>query len=164
MSLLPRGSQKSLINPFDRLTTRSLTWGAIVAAAVLAINVPLTVRNTRETEQNAGWLEHSHQVVNELSNLLLLVNDAETRARAFVVTRDSLDFVQIADVRTALEQRVRVLDTLVVDNTLQRGRLEHRGICQRTPGRIESIAGDRRPAGLRRRAARNGGAGGESSQ
>lgn len=124
MSLLPRGSQKSLINPFDRLTTRSLTWGAIVAAAVLAINVPLTVRNTRETEQNAGWLEHSHQVVNELSNLLLLVNDAETRARAFVVTRDSLDFVRIAEVRTALEQRVRVLDTLVVDNALQRGRLE----------------------------------------
>jgi PAS domain S-box-containing protein len=123
MALQFRNSNKSFSNPFDRLTTRSLTWGAVVAAAVLAINVPLTVRNTQEIEKNAGWLAHSHEVVNELANLHLLVKDAETGVRAFVVTRDSLDLVIVPDVRAALARRVRLLDTLLADNEAQRDRL-----------------------------------------
>ena len=123
MAVPPRGSQKTFSNPFDRLTTRSLTWGAIVAAAVLAVNVPLTYRNTRQIEENAGWLAHSHEVVNELANLLILVKDAETGVRGFMITRDADDTLPIADVRKAISQQVAVLDTLLVDNAEQAERL-----------------------------------------
>lgn len=123
MAVPPRGSQKTFSNPFDRLTTRSLTWGAIVAAAVLAVNVPLTYRNTRQIEENAGWLAHSHEVVDELANLLILVKDAETGVRGFMITRDADDTLPIADVRKAISQRVAVLDTLLVDNAEQAERL-----------------------------------------
>ncbi|HEY0930498.1 MAG TPA: PAS domain S-box protein [Gemmatimonas sp.] len=123
MASQPRSSGKNFSNPFDRLTTRSLTWGAVIAAAVLAINVPLTVSNTREIERNAGWLAHSHEVVNELAHLQLLVKDAETGVRAFVVTGDSLDMVNVPAIRAAVAQRVSVLDTLLTDNAAQRSRL-----------------------------------------
>lgn len=123
MAVPPRGAQKSFSNPFDRLTTRSLTWGAIVAAAVLAVNVPLTYRNTRQIEENAAWLAHSHEVVNELASLLILVKDAETGVRGFMITGDAQDTVPIAEVRKAIGQRVSALDTLLVDNTQQAERL-----------------------------------------
>lgn len=123
MARKSRSAAYGFVNPFDRLTTRSLTWGAIIAAIVLAINVPLTVRNTRRMEQTAEWLAHSHEVVNTLSGLMLHLESAESDVRGFVATADSADAIQPADTRGDLEQLLGKLDRLVADNPSQRERL-----------------------------------------
>jgi CHASE3 domain sensor protein len=123
MARKPRSAAYGFVNPFDRLTTRSLTWGAIIAAIVLAINVPLTVRNTRRMEQTAEWLAHSHEVVNSLAGLMLHLESAESDVRGFVATADSADAIQPADIRGSLAQQLVRLDSLVQDNINQRERL-----------------------------------------
>lgn len=119
----PRSAAYGFVNPFDRLTTRSLTWGAIIAAIVLAINVPLTVRNTRSMEQTAELLAHSHEVVNTLAGLMLHLESAESDVRGFVATADSADAIQPADIRGGLVQQLDRLDSLVADNANQLERL-----------------------------------------
>ncbi|WP_291163001.1 PAS domain S-box protein [Gemmatimonas sp. UBA7669] len=123
MARKPRSAAYGFVNPFDRLTTRSLTWGAIIAAIVLAINVPLTVRNTRSMEQTAELLAHSHEVVNTLAGLMLHLESAESDVRGFVATADSADAIQPADIRGGLVQQLNRLDSLVADNASQRERL-----------------------------------------
>jgi len=123
MARKPRSAAYGFVNPFDRLTTRSLTWGAIIAAIVLAINVPLTIRNTRQMEQTAEWLAHSHEVVNSLAGLMLHLESAESDVRGFVATADSADAIQPADIRGSLAQQLGRLDSLVQDNSTQRERL-----------------------------------------
>lgn len=110
-------------NPFDRITTRSLTWGAIIATLVLAINVPLTIRNTREMSTNAWWLARSHRIVNELFGLLVLVKDAETGARDYAITREGRDAIAIDATRRAVTQQLDTLRRLVAGRTEQRARL-----------------------------------------
>jgi PAS domain S-box-containing protein len=119
MARKPRSAAYGFVNPFDRLTTRSLTWGAIIAAIVLATNVPLTVRNTRSMEQTAELLAHSHAVVNTLAGLMLHLESAESDVRGFVATADSADAIQPADIRAGLVQRLNRLDSLVADKAGQ---------------------------------------------
>ncbi|MBL0938102.1 MAG: PAS domain S-box protein [Gemmatimonadaceae bacterium] len=123
MALTPRGPSQGFSNPFDRLTTRSLTWGAVVAAAVLAVNVPLTIRNTRQMEENAGWLAHSHEVVNALSNVLVEVRAADVGVLTSAVTRDSLDAAAVELTRQRVIAQLDSLRVLTADNPPQAQRL-----------------------------------------
>jgi len=62
-----------------------LVGGGLFAALLVAIAV-LTYRNTRQLNDDAGWVAHTNQVLDLTGEVLLALVDAETGQRGFLLT------------------------------------------------------------------------------
>ncbi len=65
------------------------------------------------------WVEHTYEVHLELENTLLLLKDAETVERNFLVSKDSTYFEPYASIQHDLDQSLKRLRNLVSDNPVQ---------------------------------------------
>ncbi len=111
------------VNPFDGFNKLWLAFGATLAAVVLVVNIPLTVRNTRALEANAQLLAHTHEVRLRFADILSLVKDAETGAGGFVLTGDTA-FLQPYDrARSTVALGIDTLEWLTSDNEEQTANL-----------------------------------------
>jgi PAS domain S-box-containing protein len=72
--------------------------GIALAALVLGALVVVTYRNVREVIEAGRWVEHTRDVIGQLDRLRALLKDAESGARAYVLTGlpDSLEPYQAA--------------------------------------------------------------------
>ena len=75
-------------------TGRTFDGGVLVATglvvALLVTIAALTYRNTQQLNEDAGWVGHTHDVLDLTSDVLLALVDAETGERGFIITgRDS---------------------------------------------------------------------------
>jgi len=62
--------------------------GIGLVVALLIVNVAITFRNTRKLKDDAEWVDHSDQVLDQAANVLLLLVDMETAERGYVITGD----------------------------------------------------------------------------
>jgi len=60
--------------------------GVGLIVALLVIIASLNYRNTRQLNEDARWVAHTHEVLNLASDVMLTLVDAETGTRGFVVT------------------------------------------------------------------------------
>src|SRR4051812_44741702 len=56
--------------------------------ALLVVSAGLTYHNTRQLDENAGWVTHSNEVLDALDEVLSTMKDAETGERGYIITGD----------------------------------------------------------------------------
>jgi CHASE3 domain sensor protein len=60
---------------------RPFVFGLGLLAGLLVANAWLSFRNTRQLDEDAAWVAHTHEVLDALEELLSTVKDAETGQR-----------------------------------------------------------------------------------
>jgi PAS domain S-box-containing protein len=71
----------------NRILDRSMLVGIGLVVALLALNAGLAYHNTRQLREDAGWVDHTHEVLDLTSDVLQALVDAETGERGFLLTR-----------------------------------------------------------------------------
>ena len=97
--------------------------GLVVALGVLALNAFVAQRNTRQLYDDAGWVDHTHQVLHGLGDVYATVLEAESNTRGYVIGGDP---VLRAAYRTAPSQVAAQIDgvaALTADNASQQRRV-----------------------------------------
>src|SRR3984893_10086990 len=69
-----------------RTFDRGVLAGIGLVVALLAVNAGLAYRNTRQLNEDAGWVAHTHEVLDLTADVLLTLVDAETGQRGYLVT------------------------------------------------------------------------------
>ena len=104
---------------------RAVTYAGFgVALALLALAALITWRSQRLYQDSVRWTNHSYDVLDQSSQLLITIQRAEGSARGYAITR--LPFLrQDALVNLAsVPRQLAALDTLLADNEEQRANLE----------------------------------------
>jgi len=102
---------------------RKVRFGFALALACLAIVGVVSYLNVVRLNEDAAWVEHTHEVLSRLELLLAAVTDSETAERGYVITGDesylepSRNSANVADVQAS---RLR---ELTADNPVQQQRL-----------------------------------------
>jgi len=95
-------------------------------SAVLALLIvgAVSYRSMVESSESDSWVRHTHEVLENLQDLLAATQTVESNARAYVLTGDESFLVayRAGMVRTGKEQAI--LRSLTVDNSAQQRRLD----------------------------------------
>jgi methyl-accepting chemotaxis protein len=102
---------------------RRLVAGFGLSALILVLVAVVSYRNARLLIENDGWVEHSHQVRIDLSNLLSQLKDAETGQRGYLLTGDDAYLAPHTAAVAALGAIMAELRKLTTDNPIQQQRL-----------------------------------------
>jgi PAS domain S-box-containing protein len=121
----------------SRSSSSGLVAGAIVAVALLAANVALTFRNTRQLNEDARWVAHTHEVIAGCENVLALANDAEAGQRGYLITGEPRYLEPYQAAVPALGRAVDRLEGLTADNPRQQVRFP--ALRQRIAARLREI-------------------------
>lgn len=123
----------SLISQANSRLSVAVGIGAVVTIVVTLANVVLTYRNTRQLQEDAAWVAHTHEVRTCLQNLLSLAVDAETGQRGYVITGEQRYLEPYHTATAALDQQLARGRELTADNPRQQSRFPElqRRIVQR---------------------------------
>ncbi len=99
--------------------TLSVVAALLALVTVIVINGSLAYRNLQHLREDAAWVAHSHMVQAAVNDVLLLVVDAETGERGFILTGEEryLEPYDVALVQ--LQERINGLSQLVGDDPTQ---------------------------------------------
>ncbi len=106
-----------------KLIARAAWLGLILSLGVLAVNALMAQRNTRRLYDDAGWVNHTHQVLHGLENVYAAVLEAESNSRGYMLVSD---VALLAAYRTSLPEVLTLVDgvaTLTSDNASQQVRV-----------------------------------------
>ncbi|MBN8421230.1 MAG: PAS domain S-box protein [Verrucomicrobia bacterium] len=95
------------------------------AAAVLillAANIGLMLRNTRQLREDAEWVAHTREVITGLENIFSLMKDAETGFRGYVITGDPRYLEPFDKASTGMDAQIKEVERLTSDNAEQQAR------------------------------------------
>src|SRR5215831_4444149 len=70
----------------DRTFDKSVLAGVGLVVALLVVNAGVAYRNTRQLLEDAGWVAHTHEVLDLTSDVLRTLVDAESGQRGFLIT------------------------------------------------------------------------------
>lgn len=104
---------------------RAATILALVAAGiliVLALNIVLTLRNTRQLQEDANRVAHTHDVIADLEGILSLAKDAETGQRGYIITNDAAYLEPYQTAIDGINRQVDAVERLTRDNPHQQAR------------------------------------------
>jgi PAS domain S-box-containing protein len=107
----------------ERTFDRALLAGIGVIVGLLILNALLAYRNTRQLDEDAASVVHTHQVIDSIGKILLDLVDAETGQRGYLLTgrEEFLEPYQAA--LGSLERDLSTLRDLTKDNASQQARL-----------------------------------------
>jgi PAS domain S-box-containing protein len=104
-------------------TQRKVVGGFAIALACLgAVGLISYISIVRLTE-NAGWVNHTHEVLSGLELLLAAVTDSETAERGYVITGDDSYLAPYRDSVATIDPQILHLRKLTIDNAGQQQRL-----------------------------------------
>src|SRR5919204_6369306 len=107
-----------------RTFDKSVLVGIGLVVALLVGNAGLAYRNTRQLTADAGWVAHTHEVLDLTSDVLRTLVDAETGQRGFLITGKD-DFLEpYQQALSRLDQQVQTLKDKTLDNPRQQARIE----------------------------------------
>jgi methyl-accepting chemotaxis protein len=91
--------------------------------------------------ENAYWVTHTHQVLEDLEGILSLLKDTETGQRGFVLTRQERYLEPYSAAQAKIPQRINDVRKLTSDNPRQKPRLDalEAAIAQRNEELQETI-------------------------
>jgi len=105
-------------------TQRKVGLGFAIALACLGIVGVVSYLSVARLNEEAAWVEHTHEVLSRLELLLAAVTDAETAERGYVITGDESylePYRKSAGVAAVQASRLR---ELTADNHVQQQRLD----------------------------------------
>lgn len=97
-------------------TERKVRFGFVAALVLLALIGTVSYRSVNRLSVNAGWVGHTHEVINRLGALLSTTVDAETGERGYVITGDEAFLAPYRPTPAASEAEIQTLLALTVDN------------------------------------------------
>jgi methyl-accepting chemotaxis protein len=95
-----------------------------LALAILVAIGAVSYRSTEKLTDTAGWVAHTHQVLETLESVLSLVKDAETGQRGYLITGEERYLEPFRTALGATDQKVKALRELTKDNANQQRRLD----------------------------------------
>src|SRR5262249_48331785 len=111
----------------ERTFDKSVLVGVGLVVALLVVNVGLAYRNTRQLLEDAGWVAHTHEVLDLTSDVLRTLVDAETGQRGFLITGRENFLEPYQQALARLDQQVTTLKEKTQDNPRQQA-LIHRDL------------------------------------
>ena len=103
---------------------RSVLVGIVLMVALLVLSATLAYRNTNRLNDDAGWVAHTHVVLDQTTELLRTLVDAETGFQGFVVTGND-EFLQPYDAALVrLDGQIAKLKDATSDNPRQQERIK----------------------------------------
>ena len=105
------------------LTNRMVQLAFGSAVAILLLVGGLSYRSVVVTRENNYWVQHTHEVLENLGELELAMETITSSVRGFVLVKDEsyLDRYHVA--RLSLERHTSAIRDLTVDNPLQQRRI-----------------------------------------
>lgn len=98
--------------------------GFALALAILVAIGGITYRSTVKLTATAEWVDHTHQVLEALENVVSTLKDAETGQRGYLITAKDSYLEPFRVAQAAIEQKLRRLRELTKDNPNQQRRLD----------------------------------------
>ena len=102
---------------------RGLVVGLGLVTALLLTDAVISYRNIRQLNEDAGWVAHSHEVIDTLDDLLSTVKDAETGQRGYLLADDEEYLRFYYEALKAAPEKVEDMARLTRDNSSQQGRV-----------------------------------------
>lgn len=108
----------------------SWTFGRRVAAgfalsfALMAAIGAVAYQSIGTLTTTSVWVEHTHQVLGQIAEVLSLLTDAETGVRGFVITGDARFLEPYQEATASLDKAVKALRALTAANQNQQKRLD----------------------------------------
>lgn len=102
---------------------KDLVLGTGLLVAFLVLNAAVSYRNTRQLDEDARWVAHTHEVLDALEELLGTVRDAETGQRGYLLTGDAAYLAPYEHAAATWEARIDRVRLLTADNPRQQDRL-----------------------------------------
>jgi signal transduction histidine kinase len=93
---------------------------AVLALLVVGLISHHAVAVSRESD---GWVRHTHEVLENLQDLLPAMERIESTSRRFALTGDESELEPYHASVSTIEQRVAAIRNLTVDNPVQQGRI-----------------------------------------
>ena len=103
---------------------KKLALGFGLALALLLIVGGVSYWSINSLIENANWVAHTHQVLENLEAVISLLKDAETGQRGFVLTRQDRYLEPYQAALVNLDQRVKELRRLTEENDDQQRRID----------------------------------------
>ena len=98
---------------------KELIAGIGLLVVVLGINAWVGLRKTQRLHQNAGWVSHTHEVLEQLERLSSVMTEAETAQRGFIITEDKTYLDTYGEARVEAPRLIQVIAGLMGDNQAQ---------------------------------------------
>ena len=95
-----------------------------LALAVLLIVGAVSYDSTTKLTRSAVWVQHTHEVITSLDELLSATKDAETGERGFVITGESRFLEPYNAASDVVDQKLKQVRDLTSDNPIQQQRLQ----------------------------------------
>jgi len=102
---------------------RKVRFGFALALACLAIVGVVSYLNVVRLNEDAAWVEHTHEVLSRLELLLAAVTDSETAERGYVITGDESYLEPSRNSANVAESQASRLRELTADNPVQQQRI-----------------------------------------
>jgi CheY-like chemotaxis protein/CHASE3 domain sensor protein len=114
-----------------RLTLeKKILAGFIICSAILLLVAVVSFRNSEQFIGSNQWVNHTHEVLNELDQVLISALNAETGERGYIITGKENYLMPFNDAKSALSEHIDRTRELTRDNTAQQiniGRIEKLG-------------------------------------
>src|SRR4051812_39880326 len=111
--------------------------GVGLLVAVLVATASLAYRNITHMRADANLVTHTHQVLDELSQLYATVQGAESGQRGFLITGEESYLVPYRNAAEQAREQLRRLRDLTSDNPAQQKRLA--GLTQTVESRFTAL-------------------------
>jgi methyl-accepting chemotaxis protein len=95
-----------------------------LALAVLLVVGAVSYDSTTKLRSSADWVQHTHEVITSLDELLSATKDAETGERGFVITGESRFLEPYNGASDVVDQRLKQVRDLTSDNPIQQQRIQ----------------------------------------
>ena len=105
-------------------TQRKVGLGFAFALACLGVVAVVSYLSVVRLNENAKWVEHTHEVLGRLELLLTAVTDSETAERGYVITGDESYLQPYRKSADLADLQVSRLRALTADNQVQQQRLD----------------------------------------
>jgi methyl-accepting chemotaxis protein len=94
-----------------------------LALVMLTIVGAVSYDSTSKLIISAAWVQHTHEILNELGDLLSGMKDAETGQRGYVLTGEARYLEPYQGARDYVDQKLKYVRELTSDNPIQQQRL-----------------------------------------
>jgi methyl-accepting chemotaxis protein len=121
---LPKYQPSQKENPMKWSIGNKIASGFGLALAVLLVVGAVSYDSTTKLRSSADWVQHTHEVITSLNELLSATKDAETGERGFVITGESRFLEPFNGASDVVDQRLKQVRDLTSDNPIQQQRLQ----------------------------------------
>jgi methyl-accepting chemotaxis protein len=95
-----------------------------LALAVLLVVGAVSYDSTTKLTRSADWVQHTHEVITSLDELLSATKDAETGQRGYVITGEARYLEPYNTARDTVDQKLNHVRALTSDSPIQQQRLQ----------------------------------------